>query len=231
VRAAYFDVDGTLVRTNLIQPTVMYFANSQTPWETFKRIGGALLDGPRMALAELQDRRLFNEALFSHFKGMSEDRLVELSREVFQSVVKPNLFRGATDLILKTQDAGMRVVLITGSLDVTMFHLADHLNVPRADIIANRLEMKDGYATGKLMRPVVAGPGKAQLIVDDARGHGHDLALCQGYSDSYSDVPMLSVVGHPYCVHPDSKLRQLAHAYNWPILDIDTPARGMLGRI
>ena len=30
-------------------------------------------------------------------------------------------------------------------------------------VIANRLEMKDRIATGKLMRPVVAGPGKAVL--------------------------------------------------------------------
>jgi phosphoserine phosphatase len=48
-------------------------------------------------------------------------------------------------------------------------------------VIANRLEMKDRYATGKLLRPVVAGPGKAVLIVEDARKHGHDLGKCQAY--------------------------------------------------
>jgi phosphoserine phosphatase len=31
---------------------------------------------------------------------------------------------------------------------------------------------------------------------------------------------MLSVVGHPFCIHPDSKLRRLAIAYDWAILDI-----------
>jgi phosphoserine phosphatase len=33
---------------------------------------------------------------------------------------------------------------------------------------------------------------------------------------------MLSVVGHPACINPDSKLRRLAAAYNWPVLDIET---------
>ena len=64
---AYFDVDGTLVSTNLIQPTVMYFANQSSPLKSVLRVGGALLQAPAMAWAETRDRRLFNEMLFSHF--------------------------------------------------------------------------------------------------------------------------------------------------------------------
>jgi HAD superfamily hydrolase (TIGR01490 family) len=120
--------------------------------------------------------------------------------------------------------AGKRVVLITGSLDWTVRILAEHLGADH--FIANRLEMKDGKATGKLLRPVVAGPEKSGLIVADAQSVGHDLADCSGYSDSYSDVPMLSVVGHPACINPDKRLARLARAYDWPILDIDRPARG-----
>ena len=95
-----------------------------------------------------------------------------------------------------------------------------------ADAITNRLEMKNGYATGKLLRPVVAGPGKARIIADDAREHGDDLAECQAYSASFSDVPMLSVVGHPQCINPDPKLARLAKAYHWPILDIERAVPG-----
>ncbi|MCB9761478.1 MAG: HAD-IB family hydrolase [Alphaproteobacteria bacterium] len=228
--AAYFDVDGTLVGTNLLHPTVMYLLSQATPQESVRRFGAALLQGPRMALAERADRRLFNELLFSHYKGMSEDRLVVLADDVFEAVVKPRIFRGARDIVAKCQDAGLRVVLITGSLDYTIGPLCDHLGVPRSDMITNRLEMKDRSATGKLMRPVVAGPEKARLIVADALAHGHDLATSQAYSDSYSDVPMLSVVGHPFCVNPDRRLARLATAYDWPILDIDRPARGMATR-
>ena len=118
------------------------------------------------------------------------------------------------------------MVLITGSLDWTIQYL---LGVPRRrSFIANRLEMKDGKATGKLLRPVVAGPEKAGLMVDDAREVGHDLAQCSAYSDSYSDVPMLSIVGHPACINPDAKLARLARAYDWPILDIESPPRGTM---
>lgn len=218
--SAYFDVDGTLVGTNLLQPTFHYLINQNTPWQSLARVGGALLQAPMMAMAELQDRRLFNEMLFSHYKGMSEDRIIVLSEEVFEKTVKPRIFKGTADLIAKCHAAGMRVVLVTGSLDYTIRPLTEHLGADH--FIANRLEMKDGYATGRLLRPVVAGPEKAGLIVQDAASVGHDLQKCGAWSDSYSDVPMLSVVGHPACINPDSKLRRLAAAYNWPVLDIET---------
>jgi phosphoserine phosphatase len=80
--------------------------------------------------------------------------------------------------------------------------------------------MKNRYATGKLLRPVVAGPQKAQLVRDHARQNGHDLDECFAFSDSYSDLPMLSVVGHPAAVNPDARLRLLAKAYSWPTLNL-----------
>lgn len=222
--AAYFDVDGTLVGTNLVHPTILHMVNQETMLASAARVGRALLQAPAMAMAEMRDRRLFNEMLFSHYRGMTEDRIVVLAEECFERVVKPRMFVGTRDLIAKCKDAGQRVVLITGSLHCIIQHLAADLEVDH--FIANRLEYKDGVATGKLLRPVVAGPEKSGLIVADAREHGHDLATCSGYSDSYSDVPMLSVVGHPACINPDKKLERLARAYSWPILNIRTPPRG-----
>jgi phosphoserine phosphatase len=88
------------------------------------------------------------------------------------------------------------------------------------DVIGNRLEIRDGRATGRIRRPLVAGPEKAQLIKKHAREHGFDLDRCAGYSDSMSDVPMLSVVGRPAAVNPDFRLRALATTHRWPILEL-----------
>ena len=223
--AAYFDVDGTLCGTNLLHPTAFYLANQATPRQSISRLGKALLGGPAMALAEMRDRRLFNELLYGNFKGMTEDRMVCLADEVYRKMVKPRVFEGAKALIDKCHEAELRVVFVTGSLDYTIVPLARELGVDPANLICNKLEFKTNVATGKILRPVVAGPTKSRLIAEDARAHGHDLADCHGYSDSYSDVPMLSVVGHPHCINPDKALRRLANAYDWPILDIDKPGR------
>ena len=216
--ASYFDVDGTLVTTNLVHPTLFYLQNQPTPLHTAAKLGRALLKAPWMALAELRDRRLFNELLFSSFEGMSEDRLLLLAEETFTKVMKPKLYAGARDLVQTSLDKGHEVILVSGALDFLMVLLKEHLGA--TGIIANRLEIHDRYATGKLLRPVVAGPEKARLIREHARAGGHDLDECFAYSDSYSDVPMLSVVGHPAAVNPDRKLTQLANAYHWPIIHL-----------
>ena len=216
--ASYFDVDGTLVSTNLVHPTRFYLLNQATPLGTARKIGRALLGAPRMALAELVDRRTFNELLFASYEGMSEDRLVLLADEVFDKVLRPSLYRSGQELIRKSRDAGHEIVLVSGTLDVILERLAEHIG--GATIIGNRLEMKAGIATGKLLAPVIAGPEKARVIREHARAGGHDLDECFAFSDSYSDLPMLSVVGNPAAVNPDRRLALLAKAYSWPTFEL-----------
>lgn len=220
--ASYFDVDGTLVSTNLLPPTLYYLLNLPTPVQVARTVGKALLKAPAMAWAELQDRRLFNEVLFSVFEGISEDRLVTLADDVFERVLRPKIYPGARDLVRTSLDKGHEVILVSGALDVVVHHLAEYLGA--TGYIANRVEIKDRFATGKLLRPVVAGPNKAHLVRDHARAGGHDLDNCFAYSDSYSDVPMLSIVGYPVAVNPDRRLRQLARAYHWPTIELSRAA-------
>lgn len=217
--ASYFDVDGTLVRTNLVHPTLYYLTHQRTPLRSFQKLARAALRSPQMVWAELQDRRMFNELLFSAYEGISRDRLMVLADDAFDTVLKSNLYPAAKDLVSRCRDEGHDVVLVSGALDFLMTRLADHLGATH--VIANRLEIKDGFATGRLLRPVVAGPEKSRLVRDHARAHGHDLDECFAYSDSYSDVPMLSVVGHPAAVNPDAKLARLARTYGWPVLTLD----------
>ncbi len=216
--ASYFDVDGTLVATNVIHPTLFYLANQPTPLATLGRLGRAFMRAPTMALAELVDRRMFNELLYGVYEGISEDRLLLLAEEVFDDVLKPSIFPGARALVERSREDGRKVVFVSGALDFVIQLLADYLGAD--EVIANRLEIKNGFATGKLLKPVVAGPEKARLIRDHARANGHDLDHCFAFSDSYSDVPMLSVVGHPAAVNPDGRLRMLAKAYSWPSFNL-----------
>jgi HAD superfamily hydrolase (TIGR01490 family) len=219
VPASYFDVDGTLVRTNIVHPTAFYMLNQATPLRSLGRVARGLFMAPAMALAELRDRRTFNELLYALYEGVSEDRLLALADEAFDTVLKPSLHKGARDLVRSCRDRGHDVVLVSGALEFLIERLARHLDATH--VIANRLEIHGGYATGKLLRPVVAGPEKARLVREHARAHGHELDECFAYSDSYSDVPMLSVVGQPAVVNPDAALARLARAYHWPVLDLD----------
>jgi HAD superfamily hydrolase (TIGR01490 family) len=216
--ASYFDVDGTLVRSNLMHTAIYYMANDINPLHSMRNIAGLVMRAPRLIAAELRDRRQFNELLFEIFKGTPEDRLLALADDTFEWAMKQHIYEGARDIIRREKENGHKVVLVSGALDFLLERLSAYLGAD--EYMGNHLEINDGLCTGKLGRPVVAGPSKSRIIADHARANGYDLAECAGYSDSYSDVPMLSIVGKPAALNPDTKLRRLAKAYGWPVIDL-----------
>jgi HAD superfamily hydrolase (TIGR01490 family) len=218
--AAFYDVDGTLIRINIVHTFAFYATRQPSLIESAKRTLTTAASVPLFWAADKISRKWFNEIFYRSYQGASEDRLVELSEELFDEVIEPNIFPRARDLIEESRRAGCRQVLLSGALDFTMRPLARHLGVD--DLIANRLEFDDnGYATGKLKKPFIAGATKAEIMRDYAAKHGLDLARSWAYSDSFSDFPMLAVVGHPTAVNPDLRLRSIARSYDWPVLDLD----------
>jgi HAD superfamily hydrolase (TIGR01490 family) len=216
--AAYFDVDGTLTKTNLFDTMWFYLLNQQKPFVGLGRIAKTIASIPGYLAAEQVDRSTFNEMLFRGYEGISHDRLLDLSDEVFDNVLRPALYKDAVSLVKRAKQSGLRIVLLSGSPDFLLERLGKMLEAD--DIIGNRLQFRDGLATGKLMPPIVAGPEKARIIKDHAKEHGFALDDCAAYSDSMSDIPMLSVVGRPAAVNPDFRLRALAKTHRWPVLDL-----------
>jgi len=216
--AAFYDVDGTLIKTNIVHAFAWYAAHQPT---LIGSVAKTLLTGlsvPLFLAADKLSRKAFNELFYRYYKGMSEDRLQVLSEELFEDVIKPSIYPRAKDLIEESRRAGCRQVLLSGGIDFTVRPLADYLGVD--DYIANKLEFSEGYATGRLQKPFVGGATKADIMRDYAAKHDIDLTRSWAYSDSYSDYPMLAVVGRPTAVNPDFRLRTVARSYDWPVLDL-----------
>ncbi len=227
--AAFYDVDGTLIKINIVHAFAFYASRHASLTESARRTVKTALSIPVFWAADKLSRKWFNEIFYRSYAGASEDRLVVLADELFEDVIKPNIYPRAKELIDESRRAGCRQVLLSGALDFTMRPLAKYLGA--GDLIANQLEFEDGYATGKLKKPFVAGATKADIMRKYAHDHGVDLAASWAYTDSFSDYPMLAVVGHPTACNPDLRLRSLARSYDWPVLDLDEePARSAARR-
>jgi len=215
-RGAFFDVDGTLVRTNIVHTFAFYAMNQgsifRAAWHTAKTAASA----PFLWATDKMNRKLFNELFYAYYRGQSEDRLLSLADELFEEILKPAIYPGAKRLIDEARRAGCRIVLCTGALDFTVRPLALHLGAD--DLIANRMHFVAGVATGRVVPPIVEGAHKALAIRDYCVREGLALDKSHAFSDSFSDYPMLSVVGHPTAVNPDLRLRSVARAYEWPII-------------
>ncbi len=173
-----------------------------------------------MAVAEMLDRRRFNELLFAAYEGISQDRLLLLADEAFDTVVQPRHLPGRPrSRVTRCRDEGHDVVLVSGALDFLMERLAKHLGATAHVVQPPRDQGRLRHRQAP--SPHRRGPGEGAPLREWATAHGHDLGDCFAYSDSYSDVPMLSVVGHPCVVNPDLRLRKLARTYAWPLLTLD----------
>jgi HAD superfamily hydrolase (TIGR01490 family) len=216
--AAFYDVDGTLIKANIVHAFAYYAMNQPSITASVTRTVQTVASLPAFWVADKLSRKYFNEVFYKLYKGQSEDRLVVLAEEMFEDKIKPTIYPGTKDLIEESRRAGCRQVMVSGGLDFVMKPLADHLGFD--DVIANRLEFVDGYATGGLQKPFVGGANKAVIIREYAKKHDLDLTQCWAYSDSYSDMTMLAVVGHPTAVNPDWRLRAIARSYDWPVMDL-----------
>jgi HAD superfamily hydrolase (TIGR01490 family) len=215
-RAAFFDVDGTLVRTNIVHAFAWYAMNQGsifgTAWQTARTVASI----PLFWATDHVNRKAFNELFYRYYEGQSEDRLVTLADEMFEEVLLPAVYPGTPALLEECRRAGCRIVLVTGALDFTVARLARHLGAD--DLIANRMRFVQGVATGQVVPPIIEGAHKALVIRDWCLKNGVALDKSFAYSDSFSDYPMLAVVGHPAAVNPDARLARVARAYEWPIL-------------
>lgn len=217
-RAAFFDVDGTLISTNVVHAYGYYAQNEGSILGILGRTGATLASLPLYAGLNIIDRKVFNEFFYRSYAGLSEDRLLTIAEDMFDDVIQKAIFPRAQDLIDEARRAGCRVVFVTGALDFTMRPLARHMGAD--DLIANKMQFVGGVATGKVIPPIIEGANKANVIRDYCEKHQLSLLHSHAYSDSASDYAMLTVVGRPTAVNPDLRLRALARSYNWPVLDL-----------
>jgi HAD superfamily hydrolase (TIGR01490 family) len=216
--AAFYDLEGTLISTNLVHTLGFYATRQQGLWNTFKKSAKTLANIPIFAVTDIYSRNVFNEVFFRSYAGESLDRLRFFAEELYDEILKPGVFPGTFELIEQSKKIGQKQVIITGALDFSVEPLMEYLGID--DYVANRLEFVNGYATGRLLPPVMASATKAKWIREYAEREDINLSESFAYSDSISDLPMLSIVGHPVATNPDFRLKEVAMQHDWPILNL-----------
>jgi len=217
-KAAFFDLDGTLLSCNLVSMHAYYARNDRSLLKSVYQFTKVLLSVPLLFGLDRYSRSTFNVFSFRAYRGMHRDRLIGLSDDLFEVTLKPSILPQAETLVETTRSLGYRNVLVTGTLDFQVRPIALHFGFD--EVICNHLEFKKHIATGRVLPPLLAENQKARSIREYAAQEGIDLAQSCAFSDSWSDVPMLSAVGHPVATNPSRRLRNVAVERSWPILEL-----------
>lgn len=216
--AAFFDVDNTIMRgASLFHFAVglarrNYFSGSEILGFGVKQVK-FVLSGSE----DLEDMASATEAALSFVEGRSVEELAHLGEEIFDDSMVDKLIPGTLALAQGHLDAGQQVWLVTATPVELATVIAQRLGLTGA--LGTVAQVRNGLYTGHLDGPPLHGLAKAEAVRAIAAREGLDLAECSAYSDSSNDIPMLSIVGHPCAVNPDSALREHARMSNWPIRD------------
>src|SRR6266699_6844145 len=192
-KAAFYDLDGTLLKCNLVTMHAYYARNDRSLLKSVYQFAKVLVSVPLLFGLDLYSRKLFNIFSFRAYRGMNRDRLIGLADDLFEVTLKPSIFPQAQALINTTSELGYRNILVTGTLDFTIRPIALHFGFE--EVICNRLEFKSHIATGRVLPPLLAEYEKARSIREYAGDEGIDLSQSCAFCDSSADIPMLSAVG------------------------------------
>ncbi|SED82781.1 HAD-superfamily subfamily IB hydrolase, TIGR01490 [Streptomyces sp. 3213] len=219
--AAFFDLDNTVMQG----ASIFHFGrglHKRKFFETRDLLKFAWQQA-YFRLAGSEDPEHMQEArdsALSIVKGHRVAELQSIGEEIYDEYMAERIWPGTRALAEAHLAAGQKVWLVTAA------------PVEIANVIARRLgltgalgtvaESVDGVYTGKLVGEPLHGPAKAEAVKALAAAEGLDLSRCAAYSDSHNDIPMLSLVGHPYAINPDAKLRKHARQLDWRLRDYRT---------
>jgi hypothetical protein len=153
----YWRVEGSLLELTTVRPIAFFTWNGQTFIGRWMRRGSVLFMALLRPFLYAANRVFATRVVHTVLRGVSRDRLDLLGEEYFLYKLKPQLKPDGVQGLKELIDSGAEVVLISQGLDHVMAPLARHLGAKW--VIANRLEFRDGMATGRLLDPVVRPRG------------------------------------------------------------------------
>jgi len=212
-RAAFFDLDRTLVRVDTPRLYTRYRRKKgeatwrdslQVAWWVLQYTAG-MIDAPRVARKALEK-----------FAGKEESWLIKSCDEWFPQYVLPEIQARGRELVKQHKDAGDLVAIVTAATRYVARPVARELGIDH--VICSELEVDEsGRFTGRVVEPMCYGEGKITRARSLLEEHGIGFDQVTFFSDSITDLPLLSKVSVPVAVNPDRRLLRAARARGWQI--------------
>ena len=204
--AAFFDVDNTLIKGS----TIFFLSRGmyQRGFFSKREISTFVLANLRFRLTgkeNPEEIEKFKEAAQSFVKGHNVSEIKNIAADVYDKYVSERLWSGTIEIARKHLAEGLEVWLVTAAPQHMAELIAERLGFTGA--LGTIAETKDGIYTGKMVGEMLHGVSKAEAVKKLAVERNFDLKNSYAYSDSHNDIPLLSSVGKPQAVNPDSLLQ------------------------
>lgn len=219
IRAALFDVDGTLVDQRVWKG--LFASAYVNDWGVRWHYARAL---PRLLYLKMNRRyeTRFRDRWVRGLARLLTGLAVEDTEDMAEWIAGTFLADVYRDDVIARLQAhraqGHVTVLVSTMFPVVLRAIARQVGAD--EVIGSRPEILSGRLTGRLTGESCVGPRKRTFAAAFLAEHYLDVKLddCAAYADSYSDVPLLEAAGKPCAVYPDEGLRQVAEMRGWEII-------------
>ncbi|MBL9039197.1 MAG: HAD-IB family hydrolase [Archangium sp.] len=220
VGIAFFDLDKTLLAVN--SGTLWVRRELALGHLTKRQFVGAMVWLTRYHLGLVSGDDMMKKAVAA-VAGTRADDIRSRTERFFREEVVAAFRPGALEALAQHRQRGDRCVLLTSSSNYMSTLVLEHLALDSA--LCNTLEVDaTGLHTGHVVGTVCFGIGKRVFAEAEAARAGVSLSTCAFYTDSFSDVSVLEVVGAPVAVNPDPRLKRHASKRRWPVVDWGQPS-------
>jgi HAD superfamily hydrolase (TIGR01490 family) len=218
MRASFFDIDGTLTKGFIIYEFPKYLV-SQNLFE--KKYFDEMT---KVLHVYLKKEISYREAAFiaprlyaSGIKGKRKE-IIEKEAMKFIELLKDRIFPYSIELVRLMKNHGMTIA-ISGSPIEPVKLLKRFFSFDL--IFGSKMESKDGVYTGEIKQNLIITETKKILLKDLVKTYKIDLKESFGFGDTDQDLSILSKVGHPIALNPNSKLLKIVKQKGWPHFDSD----------
>lgn len=158
------------------------------------------------------------EALREQGAEKSRAAHAQFMKTVMQAAIRPQ----ALSLVQRHQAARDAVVIVTATNEFVTRPIADAFGVSELIAIELAREPDSGWFNGEISGIPSFREGKVKRVEAWLAAHGlsWDDVESTFYSDSMNDLPLLEKVTHPVATNPEDRLRAIALARGWRILEL-----------
>ena len=207
----FFDLDETLLD-----------GDSDYEWGCYLALTGKV----DRTIYEKENERFYREYLAGTFdilefldfalKPLAENSYAELCQwrsRFIETRIRPMIKPKACDLIRHHREARDNLVIITSTNRFIVEPISELLQIE--DLIATEPAQIEGEFTGQVEGIPCFGKDKVTRARQWAQSRSKSLHDSYFYTDSYNDLPLLKIVGHPIVVDADEKLTAHAIKNHW----------------
>jgi len=222
--AAFFDLDGTLLRGLMIQAFPRYLADRRKISETFPSKIDTVVDAyGKGTISYMEVAKKVPKLYAAGIKGLKIDKVKIMAEGFMETYFPTKVFRYSKRLVRDARKLVDLTIAISGSPQEVVSEIGKYL--PFDEVYGSLFTTRAGVYTGTVKRNLILGKPKGDLIDELSHCLMIDLSRSLAFGDTDQDGPVLRRVSLPMAINPNPSLLKLCIRNHWPWYAEENPLR------